>query len=85
LFEGSSLSVNALNKSLLSKTPDSDWGTTQNLIPTDIEICTLNSLAVGTYTVELEFTFYNAPYNQNVLKNFGKEEGQTCYRIFQIK
>lgn len=84
-LNGNVLNINAVGKSLLSNTPESDWGTTENKIPTDIEIYTFSSLNIGTYTIKLDFTFYNASYSQNVLKNFGLQDGQICYRLFQIK
>lgn len=85
LYNGGELTVNAKNKTLLNDTPQNDWGVTQSIVPTDIEICTLNSLSKGTYSLELQFTFYNADYNQDVLKNFGKIGDETCYRVIKIK
>lgn len=80
-YNGAPLEVDAVGKSLFSATPEEDWGITKEKTPTDIEIHTISPLAVGKHEFIFQFTFYNAPYNQNVLKNFG----EICYREFQIK
>ena len=82
-FNGESLESSVIGKSLFSSTPESDWGLTEEKIPTDIDIFTFTNLNVGTYTVVIDFTFYNAPYSQNQLKDFGLN-GETCYRLFKI-
>ena len=85
LYNGESLSIDAVGKSLMSNTPENDWGVTEELIPTDIAIHTIAPLTVGKHYFDFQFTFYNAPYNQNVLKNFGHGENQECYREIFIK
>jgi hypothetical protein len=83
-FNGVDLETPSLGKSLFSSTPETDWGIEEEKAPTDIDICTLTNLNVGTYTLVINFTFYNAPYSQNQLKDFGLN-GETCYRLFKIK
>ena len=83
-YNGQSVNSSAVGKSLMSSTPEADWGTVQQLTPSDIDLCSITPLTIGEHIIEIEFTFYNAPYSQNQLKDFGKTEGQICYREFKI-
>lgn len=84
-YNGTAVSNSAVGKSLFGDTPESDWGTTEQLTPTSIDLYSFAPLTVGDHVFEIEFTFFNASYNQNVLKDFGKTEGQICYRQFKIQ
>ncbi len=83
-YNNSPLTIDAIGKSLLSTSPGAVWGTTENIVPQDIELYTFSPIEIGTHIFTIEFTFYNAFYNQNVLKNFGVNEGGLCYREFKF-
>lgn len=83
-YNGTALNVDAVGKSLMASSPEDGWGTTQTLTPVDITLHSLSPLTVGEHVFSLKFTFYNAPYEQNILKDFGKTPGQICYREFRI-
>ena len=83
-YNGNAVNTEAIGKSLMSSAPEDCWGTTQLLTPTDIALHSLSSLSVGEHVFSIDFTFYNAPYSQNVLKDFGKTDNQICYREFKI-
>ena len=81
-YNNSPLTIDAVGKSLLSTNPGAVWGTTENIVPQDIELYTFSPMEIGTHVFTIEFTFYNASYNQNVLKNFGVNGSGLCYREF---
>jgi hypothetical protein len=83
-YNNSPLTIDAVGKSLLSTSPGAVWGTTDIIVPQDIELYTFSPMEIGTHIFTIEFTFYNASYNQNVLKNFGVNEGGLCYREFKF-
>jgi hypothetical protein len=83
-YNNSPLTIDAVGKSLLSTYPGAVWGTTDIIVPQDIELYTFSPMEIGTHIFTIEFTFYNASYNQNVLKNFGVNEGGVCYREFKF-
>jgi hypothetical protein len=85
LYNGEALGIDAVGKSLMSNEPENGWGVTGELVPTDIAIHSVAPLTVGKHYFDFQFTFYNAPYNQNVLKNFGQDESQVCYREISIE
>lgn len=85
LYNGEALGIDAVGKSLMSNEPENGWGVTGELVPTDIAIRSVAPLTVGKHYFDFQFTFYNAPYNQNVLKNFGQDESQVCYREISIE
>lgn len=84
-YNNQPLAIDAVGKSLLSTNPGEIWGTTENIVPLDIEIKTITPLKVGVHVFTIQFTFYNAPYNQNILKNFGLDAQSVCYREFQFR
>lgn len=84
LYNGDSLGIDAVGKSLMSQLPEDGWGVSEELVPTDIAIHSLAPLTIGKHVFDFQFTFYNAPYNQNVLKNFGQNGNQVCYREIKI-
>ena len=83
-YNNSPLTIDAVEKSLLSTYPGAVWETTDIIVPQDIELYTFSPMEIGTHIFTIEFTFYNASYNQNVLKNFGVNEGGLCYREFKF-
>lgn len=83
-YNNSPLTIDAVGKSLLSTSPGAVWGTTENIVPQDIELYTFSPMEIGAHVFTIEFTFYNASYNQNVLKNFGVNESGLCYREFKF-
>ena len=83
-YNGTAINTDAVGKSLMTSIPEDGWETTQLLTPTDIDLYSLSPLSVGEHVFSIKFTFYNAPYEQNILKDFGKIDGQICYREFRI-
>ena len=83
-YNNSLLTIDAVGKSLLSTSPGAVWGTTDIIVPQDIELYVFSPMEIGTHIFTIEFTFYNASYNQNVLKNFGVNESGLCYREFKF-